>query len=114
MVGPRDGAYQPEVEQEVISKYEQEPEFRNFIKNLLRCRSLASLDDQKGGEREEEEKKNDDIKPRVVGRGGGGGQGEKRRNHQARLSEGGRREERSGRGEPGPGDSTGVSCYVTE
>ena len=117
VLGGREDRHQPGVEQEVISKYEQEPEFRNFIKNLLRCRSLASLDDQKGAEREEEEKtarpekQNDDIKPRVVGRGGGGGPGEKRRNHQARLSEGGRREERSGRGEPGPGDSTGVSCY---
>ena len=96
-----DGA-QPEVEQEVISKYEQEPEFRNFIKNLLRCRSLASLDDKKEAKREEEEKtartekKTDDIEPRIVGRGR---TLEKRRNHQALLSEGGRPEERSGRGD---------------
>ena len=96
---------QPEVEQEVISKYEQEPEFRNFIKNLLRCRSLASLDDNKEVKREEEEektarteKKSDDIERRIVGRGR---YQEKRRNHQALLSEGGRTEERSGRGEPG-------------
>ena len=90
---------QPEVEQEVISKYEQEPEFRNFIKNLLRCRSLASLDDKKEVKGEEEEKtaqtekKSDDIERRIVGRGR---HQEKRRNHQALLSE-----ERSGRGEPG-------------
>ena len=99
VVGRRDGAYQPEVEQEVISKYEQEPEFRNFIKNLLRCRSLASLDVNKDAKREEEEKtarlekKNDDIERRIVGRGR---PQERRRNLQARLSE-----ERSGRGEDG-------------
>ena len=44
VLGGREDNPQPEVEKEVISKYEQEPEFRNFIKNLLRCRSLASLD----------------------------------------------------------------------
>ena len=106
-----DGA-KPEVEQEVISKYEQEPEFRDFIKNLLRCRSLASLDDKKEAKREEEEKtartekKTDDIEPRIVG---GGRSLEKRRNHQALLSEGGRTEERSGRGEHRDGRLSQVS-----
>ena len=109
--GMEDGP-QPEVEQEVISKYEQEPEFRDFIKNLLRCRSLASLDDKKEAKREEEEKtartekKSDDIEPRIVG---GGRSLEKRRNHQALLSEGGRTEERSGRGEHRDGRLSQVS-----
>ena len=107
MVGPRDGAYQPEVEQEVISKYEQEPEFRNFIKNLLRCRSLASLDVKEEAKKEEEEKvartekkMTDDIERRVVGKSLGR-PGEGRRNYRAMLSEGGRAEERSGRGDHG-------------
>ena len=45
-------------ELEVISKYEQEPEFRDFVKNLLRCRSLASLDDNK----EQSDERKDDLK----------------------------------------------------
>merc|ERR1719411_1187270 len=105
VLGGREDNPQPEVEQEVISKYEQEPEFRNFIKNLLRCRSLASLDINKDAKAEEEEKtarqekQNDDIERRPVGRGRAQ---ERRRNHQAQLSQRGRtEEERSGRGEPG-------------
>ena len=105
VLGGREDNPQPEVEQEVISKYEQEPEFRNFIKNLLRCRSLASLDINKDAKAEEEEKtarqekQNDDIERRPVGRGRAQ---ERRRNHQAQLSQRGRtEEEKSGRGEPG-------------
>ena len=100
--------HQPEVEQEVISKYEQEPEFRNFIKNLLRCRSLASLDENKEAKRGEEEKtartekKSDDIERRVVG--GGRAQDRRRRTGLAWLTQ-----ETSGRGEPGDG---GVSSSV--
>ena len=97
-------------ELEVISKYEQEPEFRNFIKNLLRCRSLASLDINKDAKAEEDEKtarqekQNDDIERRPVGRGRAQ---ERRRNHQALLSE-----ERSGRGEDG--DSSGVRKHFLQ
>ena len=50
-----------EQKQEAISKYEEEPDFRNFVKNLLRCRSLASLDNNEKVTGSSEEK-NDDIK----------------------------------------------------
>ena len=78
-------------ELEVITKYEQEPEFRSFVKNLLRCRSLASLDsnERRTEEVEVPRRMNDDIER----------PDQKKRSLQNMMRERREVEERSGRGE---------------
>merc|ERR1719220_2363458 len=97
-----------EQKQEAISKYEEEPDFRNFVKNLLRCRSLASLDSTERVTGSSEEK-NDDIKvvdnkkryqpaaPR--GRREPEGMDSNKKHQQAMVRERRETEERSGRGD---------------
>ena len=78
-------------ELEAITKYEQEPEFRSFVKNLLRCRSLASLDsnERRTEEVEVPRRMNDDIER----------PDQKKRSLQNMVRERREVEERSGRGE---------------
>ena len=96
-------------ELEVISKYEQEPEFRDFVKNLLRCRSLASLDDNKeqSDERKDDlkvldvKKRNDDIEVVDV-----------KRRHQHVMRERRQGDERCGRGEDGGAARVSWVCLL--
>lgn len=47
-------------EKDYFAKFEQEPEFRNFVRKLSRCRSIASLDFSKVDTIEDEKGKAED------------------------------------------------------
>ena len=85
-------------EKDYFAKFEQEPEFRKFVRKLSRCRSIASLDFTKAAEdaaiEDEKGKAEDNIKAKVDYK-----QTSRHRQHQNKVVESYKHGDLSGRGE---------------